>query len=266
MIADQLSAIRARLDAATPGPWEAGTASCCPDMGWVDGPKGAMCPQFTATKVTHSLDANDAEFIAHAPTDLRALLDEVERLTAERDRAVDDCEILVREVHALGAGAVMKSLFNDRQPVAPAGSTPSPAPISDYRKSYAVMFRREEREKLKALAKVERLTAEVERLTDWQVAVADGLGYLNHVEGQGGYEVAEPDKVIGAWMREVERLIDDPLPAAAWVREVERAAFARGAEAMREAAAQLVIREVDGWMQLGLSGDIRDLPIPEDKR
>jgi hypothetical protein len=54
-------------------------------MGWVDGPKGAVCPQFTATKVTHSLDANDAELIAHAPTDLRALLDEVERLTAELD-------------------------------------------------------------------------------------------------------------------------------------------------------------------------------------
>jgi hypothetical protein len=93
------------------------------------------------------------------------LENEVERLRVERDRAIDDCEILVREVHALGAGAVMKSLFNDRQPVAPAGSTPSPAPISDYRKSYAVMFRREEREKLEALAKAERLTAEVEQLT-----------------------------------------------------------------------------------------------------
>jgi len=85
MTPDQLSAIRERLDAATPGPWEAGTASCCPDMGWVDGPKGAVCPQFTATRVTHSLDANDAELIANAPTDLRALLDEVERLTADRD-------------------------------------------------------------------------------------------------------------------------------------------------------------------------------------
>ncbi len=85
MTPEQLLAIRERLDAATPGPWEAGTASCCPDMGWVEGPKGAVCPQFTATKVTHSLDANDAELIANAPTDLRALLDEVERLTAERD-------------------------------------------------------------------------------------------------------------------------------------------------------------------------------------
>jgi hypothetical protein len=85
MTPDQLSAIRARLDAATPGPWEAGTASCCPDLGWVEGPKGAVCPQFTATKVTHSLDANDAELIANAPTDLRALLAEVEGLRVERD-------------------------------------------------------------------------------------------------------------------------------------------------------------------------------------
>lgn len=88
MTPSELSAIRARLDAATPGPWEAGTADCCPDMGWVDGPKGAVCPQFTATKVTHSLDANDAELIANAPTDLRALLDEVERLTKREDDLV----------------------------------------------------------------------------------------------------------------------------------------------------------------------------------
>ncbi len=34
---------------------------------------------------------------------------------------------------------------------------------------------------------------------------------------------------------------------------------------LREAAAQLVIREVEGWMQLGLSGDIRALPVHENK-
>jgi hypothetical protein len=186
------------------------------------------------------------------------------------------------------------------------------------------------------------LLDEVERLTAWQVAVADGLGYLNHAEGQGGYEVAEPETVIGAWReqeREVERLTNDLAlarqvsgelcEACGWamkfpgemcrcelLKEVERltsenarlrlavpriihladpeadrafdamqpsfgtpvpperrirrqadvnAAFARGAEAMRESAAQLVHREVEGWMQLGLSGDIRALPIPEDK-
>ncbi len=81
MTKEQIAAIRARLDAATPGPWEAGTASCCPDMGWVDGPRSMICPVLHPTKRTHTLDANDAELIANAPTDLRALLDEVERLT-----------------------------------------------------------------------------------------------------------------------------------------------------------------------------------------
>jgi hypothetical protein len=67
---------------ATPGPWEAGTAMCCPDMGWVDGPKGKgrVCPVHEAPKRTHTLDANDAEFIAMARTAVPALIAEVRRL------------------------------------------------------------------------------------------------------------------------------------------------------------------------------------------
>ena len=80
MTREQLDAIRARVEAATPGPWEAGTAFCCPDMGWVDGPKRTVCPVYEGTKRTHTLDANDAEFIAHARVDVSALLAEVERL------------------------------------------------------------------------------------------------------------------------------------------------------------------------------------------
>ena len=38
-----------------------------------------------------------------------------------------------------------------------------------------------------------------------------------------------------------------------------------GAEAMREAAAQMVIRELDSWMHSSLTDEIRALPIPEDK-
>jgi len=122
---------------------------------------------------------------------------EVERLRNERDEAIDDCKLLVREVHALGAGASVKSLFNGRQRVAPAGSTPSPAPISDYRKSYSLLFRKAERQLLAV--------------------------------------TAERD-----------------------------AAYRRGAEAMREAVVDLVVREVETWMKLGLSDDIRHLQIPED--
>jgi hypothetical protein len=114
MTPDQLSAIRARLDAATPGPWVA---------------------------------EREAILIAHAPTDLRALLDEVERLSTQ--------------LHASQA------------------------------------------------------------------------------------EVAE--------------LHADPLPAARWVREVERAAFARGAEAMRTALLQRVSWGSD------LADCIRNEPVPEDR-
>jgi len=111
MTPDQLSAIRERLDAATPGPWEAGTASCCPDMGWVEGPKGAVCPQFTATKVTHSLDANDAELIANAPTDLLALLDEVERLKNDPLPAAAWVREMERAAFARGAEAMRTALL-----------------------------------------------------------------------------------------------------------------------------------------------------------
>lgn len=88
MTREQLDAIRARVEAATRGPWEAGTAFCCPVAGWVDGPKRTVCPVYEGTKRTHTLDANDAEFIAAAREDVPALLAEVERLTAERDELI----------------------------------------------------------------------------------------------------------------------------------------------------------------------------------
>jgi hypothetical protein len=75
-----LSELEALGLAATPGPWEAGAAMCCPDMGWVGGPRGVVCPQFDGTKRTHTLDANDAEFIASARTALPLLIAEVRRL------------------------------------------------------------------------------------------------------------------------------------------------------------------------------------------
>lgn len=61
----RLGEIRERVAAATEGPWEHGDR------------------QFTAG------DQADAEFIAHAREDVPWLLAEVERLTAERDRARD---------------------------------------------------------------------------------------------------------------------------------------------------------------------------------
>jgi hypothetical protein len=64
---------------------------------------------------------------------------------------------------------------------------------------------------------------------------------------------------LRALLDEVERLTADPLPAAAWVREVGRAAFARGAEAMRTALLQRVSWGSD------LADRIRAEPVPEER-
>jgi hypothetical protein len=75
---DQLSAIRARLDAATPGNWTAKHEAVTTDVGeW-----GLVAETLNDTDEQR---AADARLIANAPTDLRALLDEVERLTKRED-------------------------------------------------------------------------------------------------------------------------------------------------------------------------------------
>jgi hypothetical protein len=85
MTPSQLSAIRARLDAATPGPWELWYG----ELDWVsvgiDGDTVAECRTHINQQFSGWQNLRNATFIQHAPTDLRALLDAVERLTAERD-------------------------------------------------------------------------------------------------------------------------------------------------------------------------------------
>jgi hypothetical protein len=217
---DQLSAIRERLDAATWDDWEPVHTIhkknlVCDDMVGFQacGPIVFCTEGGLSSDAANELSYVHMDLIANAPTDLRALLDEVERLTHN---------LVQTEKHA------------------------------------------------------QILEGSAKRLTDWQIAVAEGLGYLNRAEGQGGYEVADPETVIGAWREqereverltteihasqaEVERLHADPLPAAAWVREVERAAFARGAEAMRATLSPYV-----SW-GLDLADRIRDEPVPENK-
>ena len=98
MTPEQLAEIRARLDAATPGPWDhahrrqpdnmyitqvfcVGSAVPIADMKWV--------PRPAINGVIGTYREANAALIAHAPSDLRALLDEVDRLTAERDRLAE---------------------------------------------------------------------------------------------------------------------------------------------------------------------------------
>ena len=109
MTREQLNAIRARVEAATPGPWEAGTAFCCPDMGWIDGPKRMVCPVHESAKRTHTLDANDAEFVASAREDVPALLAEVERLTADPLPAAAWVREVERAAFARGVAAMREA-------------------------------------------------------------------------------------------------------------------------------------------------------------
>ena len=79
---NEIQEIEARLAAATPGPWSRSGH----DVGQVVyGPGGQ--PDLIGPISTNS-DIEDAEFIAHAPVDIRALIDEVKRLEAWKREAV----------------------------------------------------------------------------------------------------------------------------------------------------------------------------------
>lgn len=74
-----LAPIKTRLAAATPGPWSAYSATCCPDMGGVRGPRGSVCAHQVG-RYGHPMTMEDAEFVAAARSDVKALVAEVERL------------------------------------------------------------------------------------------------------------------------------------------------------------------------------------------
>lgn len=85
-----LEPIRERLNNATPGPWTAMDYDTNPGDQGVPiiggGEPGTMKSHLTAYTMTlnnESQSVADADLIAHAPTDLRDLIEEVERLRAE---------------------------------------------------------------------------------------------------------------------------------------------------------------------------------------
>ena len=87
-----LAAIRARVAAATPGPWEAAVCrqSVFDGSDWcgvapvpLQGTRWGVCLTGRMGAPEEGQSIADAELIAHAPTDLLALCAEVERLRAE---------------------------------------------------------------------------------------------------------------------------------------------------------------------------------------
>lgn len=94
----RIDEIRARLDKATPGPWtvnsETGSNEFCDytvygiegvcDANWAsdDSPAFAYCDGMTA---------EDADFIAHAPEDIRRLLDTLDQIRNVLGEEPDPC-------------------------------------------------------------------------------------------------------------------------------------------------------------------------------
>ncbi|GED18251.1 hypothetical protein [Aneurinibacillus migulanus] len=77
MTDQELKEIRERLEAATPGPWDASGSPYGINVYALDGI--TICEKDEATRA----DFMNADFIAKAPTDIRRLLDEVKRLRDE---------------------------------------------------------------------------------------------------------------------------------------------------------------------------------------
>jgi len=73
---EELQAIKARAEKATPGPWEQLSGE------WYGEPRNLVqCDECTITE--HVYKKSDADFIAHSREDIPALIAEVERLQAE---------------------------------------------------------------------------------------------------------------------------------------------------------------------------------------
>jgi hypothetical protein len=64
------------------------------------------------------------------------------------------------------------------------------------------------------LSALHSLVRRAEAAEGWQLAVADGLGYVNRAEGQGGYEVAEPSVVLASYRAAIRALsLPSPSPS-----------------------------------------------------
>lgn len=96
-----LDAIKRRLAAATSGPWQQWTCrEAHPESRETHGPH---CRGVTIDGGSHTLptQADDA-LVAHAPSDLDALVAEVERLRAENERLRTALDPFAREHHSAG--------------------------------------------------------------------------------------------------------------------------------------------------------------------
>lgn len=89
LTAEEMAQIRARAEAATPGPWDLDAAGGHGHRWGVTGPESEDF-EFLFYPADYPRHGVDAEFIAHARSDVPRLLEEVERLRAALVRARED--------------------------------------------------------------------------------------------------------------------------------------------------------------------------------
>lgn len=91
MTDDELAAIKARVEAATPGPWKWELSPANYDIGYMKGGDGSNMCLFPAIKKIRNgrlIMMETADFIAHSRTDIPALLAHVEA-QAERIKGLE---------------------------------------------------------------------------------------------------------------------------------------------------------------------------------
>ena len=100
---NEIQEIEARLEAATQGPWDVETI---PETGEsrVIVRSNTGDPMLDVSVAPHGVRAEDAEFIAHAPEDIQALIDEVTDLRMKLEAA----QFQIEEVKALHFPADLK--------------------------------------------------------------------------------------------------------------------------------------------------------------
>lgn len=221
MTREQLNAIRARVEAATLGPWhvegesydECWDTDCEPlPMPWgLAGPTGKSLWSSGSGEYAHP-DMATAEFIASAREDVPALLAEVERLKVEVGRLTAELDMEDGNLQVAVQRLTTEVVAKTQQNVALIGQNG------------------------RLQLKVERLTAEIHRMKSRPVEAE-----FSRLDTMWQQLAKERDEAV----HELRRLTADPLPAAAWVREVERAAFARGVAAMRNAAAGWFVNDIE---------------------
>lgn len=93
-ITERLAEIEARVEAATEGSWRARGSQVDPSWKWAAGVEStSLDPGEVDTTVAEVVDGPDAEFIAHARTDVPWLIEQVR----QRDEAIERVRALANE-------------------------------------------------------------------------------------------------------------------------------------------------------------------------